>query len=143
MEYKVRHRPILNVAKVCDLYSEKDGVPIYYVCTTAKGSEAFAKDIFYRETPHPEFGNKYFALFVDTFGYYISNADWVEELTFDCIFVGGKWCYSRHRHDFLSLSDGSFIDGGRAYTRMGGKESIPEMKTFVVRNGRMVPNENS
>jgi hypothetical protein len=148
MEYKVRHRPILAPDKVCDLYSKKDGVPIYYVCTTAKGDEDFARDIFYRDTPQPEFGNKYFCLYYGQGHRYtkgptllIANADWVEDITIDCIFDGEKWRYSQHRHDFVRLPSGAAIDGGRAYTRLVYGPDAPEVKQFVVRNGRMIPNE--
>ena len=38
-------------------------VPISYVCTSAVTEHAAnAYDIFYRETPHPEFGNFYFGV---------------------------------------------------------------------------------
>ena len=56
----IKHEPLFDTQKVCEHYTEKDGVPITYVCTSALGNEAWAMDIFYRETPHPEFGNHYF-----------------------------------------------------------------------------------
>jgi hypothetical protein len=42
-------------------------------------------DIFYRETPHPEFGNKYFCLFFRGDDMYVANADYVEKLTFGMV----------------------------------------------------------
>jgi hypothetical protein len=60
---RVMHNPLFDTDKVCKHYSEKDGVPIKYVCTSALGDEAQAMDIFYRDTPHPEFGNRYFGLY--------------------------------------------------------------------------------
>lgn len=128
------HRPNFNTEAVCSLYSEKDGVPIKYVCTTAKGGENFAYDIFYRDTPHPEFGNHYFGLtkFLDG-RIFISNADWVEDHEFIVAPYGGSYVYSQHRHDFTKV-DGGFLDGGRAYDRIVGDV---ETKVAVVRNGEM------
>ena len=45
---RVMHNPLFDTDKVCKHYSEKDGVPIKYVCTSALGDEAQAMDIFYR-----------------------------------------------------------------------------------------------
>ena len=60
----IQHSPLFDTAKVEQLYTEKDGVLVKYVCTSAAYSTAeFAADIFYRETPHPVFGNYYFALY--------------------------------------------------------------------------------
>ncbi|PHS03648.1 MAG: hypothetical protein COA78_17515 [Blastopirellula sp.] len=112
------HEPILNVDKAARLYSEKDGVEVKYVCTSALGGEASAGDIFYRSTPHPAFGNRYFTLrLVRPEGITIGNADKVEELDFGMIEdEEGNLHYSAHRHDYKSIN-GSVIDGGRAYTR--------------------------
>jgi hypothetical protein len=61
---KIHHRPILDAARVEKFYSEKDGVQVKYVCTSAPNQYAtYAADIFYRDTPHPEFGNHYFGLY--------------------------------------------------------------------------------
>ena len=49
----IKHEPIFDTQKVCELFSKKDGVPITYVCTSALDDGAQAMDIFYRETPHP------------------------------------------------------------------------------------------
>lgn len=128
------HRPTLDIDKVCSFYSEKDGVGIKYVCSTAKGGEDFSYDIFYRNTPHPEFGNRYFGL--GTFGdnrMVINNADWVEDHEFLVAPYLGKYRYSQHRHDFVKV-DGGFLDGGRAYNRIVGDV---ETKVVVVRDGEM------
>jgi len=135
---KIKHRPLLDTAKVIKHYSEKDGVPIKYVCTTALGGGKLARDIFYRETPHPEFGNHYFGIgyggsIVDS-GIYICDADKIEQLTFNMIYVNDQWHYSMHRHDYNQVGDVA-IDGGRAYCRIVGNNP-PEVKTFVVRNGQ-------
>lgn len=128
------HRPTFDTERVCSIYSEKDGVSIKYVCSTAKGGENFSYDIFYRNTPHPEFGNKYFGLSVFGDGrMYINNADWVEDREFLVALYQGKYRYSQHRHDFVKV-DGGFLDGGRAYDRVVG---AVETKVAVVRDGEM------
>ena len=63
MTLEIGHRPYMDTAKIEKIYSVKDGTPVKYVCTSAFRDEAQAMDIYYRETPHPEFGNKYFGLF--------------------------------------------------------------------------------
>jgi len=136
----IHHRPLFNIEKACKLYSEKDGVPVTYVCTTALGFEAQAMDVFYRETPHPEFGNRYFGLYWSSNGLrnepqmMITNADRIEDLTFDMIEVDGQWHYSQHRHDFYSVG-GTSIDGGRAYLRLVGEINVPRATLKVV-NGQ-------
>lgn len=133
----IKHYPITNIAQVEKFYSEKDGVPVKHVCTT-EFHDAIA-DVFYRATPHPEFGNKYFALYfrVSTNKQYdqlmIANADQVENLTFGMVENDdGNLEYSQHRHDYKSFKNGNMIDGGRDYIRSSGK-----VKVFVVRNGIM------
>lgn len=137
----IHHRPILDTKRVCELYSAKDGVPVTYVCTSALGSEAHAMDIFYRETPHPEFGNRYFGLYHNpSFSsdgmIMIANADKIEDAEFGMKEHNGDWHYSKHRHDFYTIGDVS-LDGGRAYFRCVGDVSTPT-KWFEVRNGEFV-----
>lgn len=132
----VKHRPLTNTEKVCKVYSEKDGVPIKYVCTTSLEPRGRPFDIFYRDTPHPDFGNHYFG----TDGVFIVNGDRVEDYVFECIEGPGGWEYSRHVHDFITVGDGA-IDGGREYTRRLGSV-IPEVKQFVVRDGAFVENNS-
>ena len=134
----IKYYPITNTTKVEELYSEKDGVPIKYVCTT-EFNNAIA-DVFYRETPHPKFGNKYFALYFRVNGnkqydqLMIANADQVEDLTFGMVENDeGNLEYSQDRHDYKSFKNGNMIDGGRDYIRSNGK-----VKVFVVRDGRMI-----
>lgn len=136
----IKHRPTFDTSAVEEFYTKKDGVPVKYVCTSALGDEAFAGDIFYRDTPHPEFGNKYFQLFYDQFtrvtltpGLLIRSADKIESFIFTMI-QGYGWHYSQHRHDFITHGHGS-IDGGRAYTRIVGN---PVTKQFRVINGEFV-----
>ena len=127
----IKHYPITNISKAEQLYSEQDGVPVKHVCTT-EFHDVIA-DVFYRDTPHPKFGNKYFALFFRDDKLYIANADQVEDLTFGMVENDeGNLEYSQYRHDYKSFHNGNMIDGGRDYIRSSGK-----VKVFVVRNGRM------
>jgi hypothetical protein len=127
----IKHYPITNISQAEKLYSEQDGVPVKHVCTT-EFHDVIA-DVFYRETPHPEFGNKYFALLFRDDKLYIANADQVEDLTFGMVENDeGDLEYSQYRHDYKSFKNGNMIDGGRDYIRSSGK-----VRVFVVRDGIM------
>lgn len=127
----IKHYPITDISQVEKLYSEKDGVPVKHVCTTEfHGAIA---DVFYRATPHPKFGNKYFALLFRDDKLYIANADQVEDLTFGMVENDeGNLEYSQYRHDYKTFKNGNMIDGGRDYIRSSGKTRV-----FVVRDGIM------
>ena len=141
----INHEPIFDTKRVCELYSKKDGVPIKYVCTSAPNEHAsYAADIFYRETPHPEFGNRYFGLYnANNYGgvrggIMITNADPIEDLTFTAIYSNmlEQWVYSKHRHDYREVpGENVAIDGGRSYDRMVGDFKSAMVKTFVVKDG--------
>ena len=144
---KIHHRPILDTKRVCELYSQKDGVPVTYVCTSAPNlSATYAADIFYRETPHPEYGNRYFGLyrnpnFSSDGTIMITNADKIEELEFGMKEYNGEWHYSQHRHDFYTIGDVS-LDGGRAYFRCVGNVNSPT-KFLKVKDGEFVDDPTS
>ena len=126
------HYPITNIKKVEELYSEKDGVPVKHVCTTEFGDSIV--DVFYRDTPHPKFGNRYFAVLFRDNVPYIANADEVEKLTFGLVQNDdGDMEYSRSRHDYKEFKNGNMIDGGRDYIRSSGKVFV-----YVVRDGKML-----
>ena len=145
---KIHHRPLFDPGKVAKFYSEKDGVDVRYVCTSAIAAEAFAGDIYFRETPHPEFGNRYFRLshsqvtqVTKESQLNISNADTIEEVDFHMVEGAKGWEYSQHRHDFYAVEgSGVSIDGGRAYFRFIGEPSGP-FKTFRVVDGELVEKE--
>ena len=133
----IKHEPLFDTDKVCEHYSKKDSVPVTYVCTSATGDEAQAMDIFYRETPHPEFGNRYFGLYRNAMSgnLMITNADKIEQAEFGLVEDDdGDLQYSAHRHDYKKFENGNMIDGGRAYIRCAANE----VKHYVVRNGEMV-----
>lgn len=133
--FDIRHRATLDVDWLVQHYTKKDGVPVKYVCTTALDSGTGASDIFYRDTPHPDFGNKYFGVFAYNGQAYIHNADSIEDLDFVMLDTDFGYHYSQHRHDMFTI-DGMSIDGGRAYTRTMGP--LVKTKTFWVRNGEFV-----
>lgn len=140
----IAHRPLLDTKRVEELYTHKDGVPVTYVCTSALGDESQAMDIFYRETPHPEFGNRYFGLyrnqhFASDGTVMIANADKIEDAEFGMKEHNSEWHYSQHRHDFYTIGDVS-LDGGRAYFRCVGNVNSPS-KFFKVKDGEFVEEE--
>jgi hypothetical protein len=134
----IKHAPIFDTERVEKLYSKKDGVDITYVCSTDLDASDVPMDIFYRDTPHPEFGNKYFGLFRNpdpaSDGHLmITNADKVEDFEFGMIQdKDGNYWYSQSHHDCLFV-DGKMIDGGRRYIRHSG-----EAELWKVKNGKMV-----
>ena len=129
---KIKHDPIFDTDKIAKTYSEKDGVPVSYVCTTDLGVSDCPLDIFYRSTPHPKFHNRYFGIYNKIFGMngesnyeggvIITNADVVESYEFGMIEDNdGTWWYSQSHHDYQEI-DGKVIDGGRVYIRGNGFE---------------------
>jgi len=136
----IQHYPLFDTAKVENLYSLKDGVEVKYVCTSAvQEHAAFAADVFYRATPHPQFGNQYFALYHNLYAddavVMITNADQIENFEFGMIEVDGKYYYSQHRHDYKAIGD-KMIDGGRSYIRSSG-----EVDVFKIQDGKFVEYE--
>jgi hypothetical protein len=142
----IKHRPLFNIEAITKFYSEKDGVPVTYVCTSAPNKEAtYAADIFYRESPHPEFGNRYFGVYRSYSDYspistrtisskiMITNCDMIEDLTFSMIEGPSGWEYSQHRHDYRQVGL-TAIDGGRSYVKLVGDIHAP-VKVMKVKNG--------
>jgi len=121
----IQHEPLFDTAKVESIYSEKDGVEVKYVCTTDLKASDVPVDVFYRATPHPEFGNRYFGLYHDHVRGHlmITNADIVETFEFGMIEADGKYYYSQSHHDY-KLIEGKMIDGGRAYIRSSSGATV-------------------
>ena len=141
---KINHSPLFDTKRVEELYTHKDGVPVTYVCTSAIGGETQAMDIFFRETPHSDFGNRYFGLyrnqhFASDGTVMIANADKIEDAEFGMKEHDGEWHYSQHRHDFYTIGDVS-LDGGRAYFRCVGNVNSPT-KFFKVKDSEFVEEE--
>lgn len=137
----IKHEPVFPIEKVIEHYSEKDGVPVKYICTTDINNSDMPADIFFRETPHPEFGNRYFGLFYDHSGrVMITNADRVEEFKFGMVENdNGELEYSRSHHDYRCFENGNMIDGGRNYIR----SSLNGCTVYHVVNGEFVEDENN
>jgi hypothetical protein len=146
--FNIKHRPILDTARAAEQYSNKDGVPVKYVCTSALDDGTLAADIFFRESPHPDFGNRYFGLYLDRRPgdprIMITGADRIEDLEFAMIEdTDSGLIYSQHRHDFVTVggddydAEASFIDGGRSYIRCGGLP-LPTVRTFKIVDGEFV-----
>lgn len=132
----IHHEPQFDVEKVQSHYTEKDGVEVKYVCTTDLRASDVPVDVYYRGTPHPEFGNRYFGLYHDHVRGHmmITNADIVEELEFGMVTENNTWHYSQSHHDYKKLSNGAMIDGGRAYVRSNGPVVMTKIK-----NGKFFP----
>jgi len=115
----IQHEPNFDVGLVTEHYSTKDGVPVKYVCTTDLHASDVPVDVYYRSTPHPEFGNHYFGLYHDYVRDHlmITNADVVESFEFGMIEQDGKYYYSQSHHDYKTLDNGKMIDGGRQYIK--------------------------
>ena len=137
----IKHRPLFDTEAVTKFYSEKDGVPVTYVCTSAPNKEAtYAADIFYRETPHPLYGNRYFGLYMSEMDMdkkiMITNCDMIEDLTFNMIEGMNGWEYSQHRWDYHQVGR-TAIDGGRSYLKLVG-DIHAKVKVMKVKNGVFV-----
>lgn len=115
----IQHRPLFNVTEIEKHYTQKDGVEVKYVCTSDLVADDVPVDIFYRETPHPEFGNRYFGIYWDRVrdNLMITNADLIEKKDFGVIEVDGEYHYSQSRHDYHVVGNKA-IDGGRQYVRV-------------------------
>ena len=126
----IKHEPVFPTDKVIEHYEKKDGVSIKYICTTDIAQSDVPADIFYRDTLHPEFGNRYFGLFVDHSGrMMITNADVVEDFEFGMVVNDeGDWEYSQSHHDYKQFENGSMIDGGREYIRSSGHHVVYKIK---------------
>ena len=132
----IKHFPITNTDRVIQHYSDKYGVPISYVCTTDYNVSDRPVDIFYRNTPHPKFGNRYFGIAVnyEDGSYIIFSADAIERYTFGMVEDNnGDLQYSQYHHDYKSFDNGNMIDGGRSYTRCSGK-----VYYYAIKDGKMI-----
>jgi len=127
----IHHEPLFDTAKVEKFYTEKDGVEVKYVCTTDLNASDVPVDVFYRATPHPKFGNRYFGLYHDHVRGHmmITNADIVESYDFGMVVGPDKrYYYSQSHHDYKAFKNGAMIDGGRAYVRSNGGAIMMHIK---------------
>lgn len=137
----INHKPVFDISKIIDHYSEKDGTEIKYICTSEISGSNTPIDVFFRETPHPKFGNKYFGIYLDSISNQtmITNADDIENDEFTMLEDDDKFYYSRYRHDFYRISETKAIDGGRAYCRFIG-DGCNDWKIITLRliNGQFI-----
>ena len=130
---KIIHKPRFKTASVIKHYSQKDGVPIQYVCSSECSRYNEVEDIFYRETPHPKFGNRYFSIISVHDEIYIRSADAIENKVFGCVENDtGDLEYSQCRWDYKKFDNGNMIDGGRAYIKSSGKVYLYFVKDGVL-----------
>lgn len=134
----IKHRPYFDTMIISEHYSNKDKVPLEYVCTSAPNKHAdYAADIFYRETPHPEYGNRYLGIYRNGDNQVmITNCDMIEDLSFSMIEGPNGWEYSQHRHDYRQVGR-TAIDGGRSYTKLVG-DVLANVKVMKVKDGKFV-----
>jgi hypothetical protein len=133
---KIKHHPQFNTEEVCKHYSEKDGVEVTYVCTTDLNASDVPVDVFYRSTPHPQFGNRYFGLYYDSIRDHvmITNADIVENFEFGLVENdNGELEYSESHHEYKMFENGNMIDGGRQYIRSSHGADV-----YKVKDGKLV-----
>lgn len=136
----VKHHPLFNTEEVCKTYSEKDGVDVKYVCTTDLVASDVPVDVYYRGTPHPQFGNRYFGLYYDNIRDHvmITNADIVEDQEFGVVENDdGELEYSQSHHDYKSFENGNMIDGGRMYIRSSLGANVYYVKDGEFKNDRL------
>jgi len=127
----IKHRPFLNTEDICNHYAEKDGIAVSYVCTTDLKASDVPVDVFYRATPHPQFGNRYFGLFYDNYrdAVMICDADIVETFEFGMVENdAGELEYSQSHHDYKQFANGNMIDGGRQYIRSSQGATVMQVR---------------
>lgn len=131
---KIIHKPRFKVDVIIKLFSERDGVPIQYVCSSECSRDNEVEDIFYRETPHPKFGNRYVSIIDIHDEFYVRNADAIENKIFGCVENDeGDLEYSECRWNYKKFTNGNMIDGGRAYIKSNGKVHFYKVKDGVLR----------
>jgi hypothetical protein len=132
---EIHHNPQFKTEVIEEIYSDRDGVPVKYVCTTDLNRSDVPADVFFRETPHPEFGNRYFGVFINPMNNqtFITNADMVEDFDFGMVENDdGKLEYSVSHHDYKKFENGNMIDGGRQYTRGNG------FSIYKIKDGQII-----
>ena len=139
----IKHHPLFNTEEVCKTYSEKDGVEVKYVCTTDLVASDVPVDVYYRSTPHPEFGNHYFGLYYDNYrdATMICNADIVETFEFGLVENDNSELeYSQSHHDYKMFENGNMIDGGRMYIRTSKGADAYKVKDGEFTNESVIEN---
>jgi hypothetical protein len=105
-----------------------------FVCETSLkvqggGWSNFPVAVFYTETAHPE-GSNWFGLYWNHENQLrITDAKPALEPFDGLLLEDGSVFYSRYRHDYQSLEDGTMVDGGREYIRYNpGKGKVVRLQ---------------
>tara|TARA_B110000305_G_scaffold114180_1_gene128443 strand:- start:546 stop:989 length:444 start_codon:yes stop_codon:yes gene_type:complete len=112
---EIQHTTVTQIDKIIETYKRTEGTDIVYVCTTDLITTDFPNDIFYRDTPHPEFGNQYIGIAVEGDNITVCNADQIVNLHFGIVENDeGLLEYSRSKSEVKEFANGNTISGGRA-----------------------------
>ena len=104
-----------------------------FVCETSLkvkggGWSNFPVAVFYTETAHPE-GSNWFGLYSREGELRITDAKTALEPFDGLLLEDGSVFFSRYRHDYQRLEDGTFVDGGREYIRYNpGKGKVVKLQ---------------
>ena len=112
----------LTKEQIKDIEEKYAATYVFEACIKdAKGKWLnFPAAIFYTNKAHPE-GSNYFAMFMLHGHPMIADGiTAVENVLYTGLEAEDQVVYSRYRHDFRSLNNGAYIDGGRDYFRYGG-----------------------
>lgn len=143
MKYKINYGETTLPISIKKAEELKDAKYIGDFCLRNKsgGWSESPVAVFYQPNPPKNF-SKYFGLFLAGDNLFITNAEsaFAEPIQ-GLVGSNGEVVYSRYRHDFRSLSDGSgAIDGGRDYVKVTGnqKGEFPPQVTLVIKGPRLV-----
>lgn len=112
----------LTQEQIKDIEEKYNAYYVFEACIKdAKGKWLnFPAAIFYTNKTYPK-GSNYFAMFILHGCLMIADGiTAVENVVYTGLEAEDQVVYSRYRHDFRSLKNGAYIDGGRDYFRYGG-----------------------
>lgn len=129
----IKHDTVTNIDKIIETYKATEGVDIIYVCTTDLVVGNVPVDVFYRDTPHPDFKNHYFGVYPEGTQVKVCNADMITNLHFGVVENDeGALEYSRSLAETKSFANGNQIGGGRIRIQCNAPCDI-----YKVHEGRM------
>ena len=145
MEYKINYGETtlpIDIAEVEKKYSAKYIGDFCLKTRSGNWSEDPAA-IFYQEKPPVEGYSNYFGILYERGRIFItSGASAFSQPIQAIISKEGEVVYSRFRHDYRSLSDGSGgIDGGRDYQKMTGDFNSLTQCTLTIQGPELVVTE--
>lgn len=143
MDYRINYgectTPFLNLQAIERKYNAKY-IGDFCLKVISGGWSTSPAAIFWQEKPPVEGYSNYFGIIARDEGVYItSGASAFSEPIEGIVSEDGEVVYSRFRHDFRSLSDGSgSIDGGRDYTKVCGDSVIPKSVLLKIEGPKLV-----